>query len=203
MVKTLALIGLLAATLPPHAAAQGRDSKYVAGIRSGLLVGTMNLSGIDPAFADLEADGPKGAHISGYFLMTRVRQHLWVGIETLVSNSDKTAPTTMNYQAAGPVIELTYGERWFISVGMHAGGLIVNAMARQGAATSEGATSGSFYKGEGLFVAPQVDIGFRFGRSEMGLFVKQVNVFGEADRGGMSEFGSRFIGVRLAVGLKD
>jgi hypothetical protein len=81
------------------------------------------------------------------------------------------------------------------------GGLIVNAMARQGAAPSEGAATGSFYKGNGLFVAPSVDIGYRFRRSELGLFAKQVSLFGEKERGGISEFGSTFVGLRFAVGL--
>jgi hypothetical protein len=49
----------------------------------------------------------------------------------------------MNYQAAGPVVEVAYGDTWFISGGVHAGGLVVNAMSRQGASPSEGATAGS------------------------------------------------------------
>jgi hypothetical protein len=81
------------------------------------------------------------------------------------------------------------------------GGLIVNAMAREGSAPSEGATAGSFYKGNGLFVAPSVDIGYRFRRSEVGLFVKQVSILGEEERGGISDFGARFVGLRFAVGL--
>lgn len=107
----------------------------------------------------------------------------------------------MNYQAAGPVIELSYGDRWFVSGGVHAGGLIVNAMVRQGAALSEGATTGSYFKGNGLFVAPTIDVGRRLGRSEAGLFVKRVNTFGEKARGGLSAFSATFVGVRLAVGL--
>jgi hypothetical protein len=107
----------------------------------------------------------------------------------------------MNYQAAGPVVELSYGARWFISGGVHAGGLVVNAMARQGPAPSEGASSGSFFKGEGLFLSPYADLGYRFRRSELGVFIKQVNIFGEAERGGISDFGSTFVGLRFAVGL--
>jgi hypothetical protein len=74
-------------------------------------------------------------------------------------------------------------------------------LARQGAVPSEGATEGSFYKGEGFFVAPTVDIGYRFRRSEVGLFAKRVNVFAEEARGGISEFSSTFVGLRFAIGL--
>jgi len=187
--------------LPTRSAAQDRDRKYVVGLRSALIVGTMELSGLDPALDDLGYDGLKGPHMSGFFLMYRVRPHLRIGVETLVSNSNKDAVTTMNYQAAGPVLELSYGESWFVSGGVHAGGLVVNAMARQGAAPSEGASSGSFYKGDGAFLAPYVDVGRRFGGRELGLFAKRVNIVGEKERGGISEFSSWFVGVRLAVGL--
>lgn len=201
MVKILVLIGILVATVSTSSAAQDRDRKYVVGVRSALITGTMELSGVDPAFDDLSPDGLTGPHMSGFFLLYKLRPHLRLGIETLVANSDQTEVTTMNYQAAGPVVELSYGASWFISGGVHAGGLIVNAMARQGPAPSEGASAGEFFKGEGLFVAPYVDIGYRFRRSELGLFVKQVNIFGETDRGGISDFGSTFVGLRFAFGL--
>ncbi len=201
MLKLIALIGIVAATIPSPSAAQDRDRKYEAGIRSALIVGTMDLSGLDPAFGDLGNEGAQGAYMSGFFLTYRLFPHLRVGVETLVANSDRSAATTMNYQAAGPVVELSYGSSWFISGGVHAGGLIVNAMARQGAEPAEGATTGSYFKGEGLFVAPYVDLGYRFRRTEVGLFLKQVDVFGERDRGGISEFGSTFAGVRFAIGL--
>jgi hypothetical protein len=201
VLKTLVLIGGLVATLPIHAAAQDRDRKYEVGIRSALIAGTMELSGLDPAFDDLGFDGPSGAHMSGFFFLYRVRTHLRIGVETLVANSDQNAVTTMNYQAAGPVVELSYGDSWFIAGGVHGGGLVVNAMARQGPAPSAGPSSGSFYKGAGGFLAPQVDIGHRFRRSELGVFMKQVNIFGEGDRGGLGGFSSSFVGVRFALGL--
>ena len=201
MLRTLVLIGILVSSVPAHAAAQNSDRKYVVGIRSALIVGTMELSGLDPAFDDLAADGPTGPHMSGFFFLFKVRPHLRIGVETLVTNSDQDAATTMNYQAAGPVLELSYGDSWFVSGGVHMGGLIVNAMARQGTAPSEGATAGSFYKGNGLFVAPSVDIGYRFRRTEVGLFAKQVSIFGEQERGGISDFSSTFVGLRFTVGL--
>jgi hypothetical protein len=201
VLKTSVLIGILVAALPTHAAAQNPDHKYEAGIRSGVIAGTMELSRVDPAFADLGFDGVKGPHISGFFFLYRVGPHLRVGVETLVSNSDQHAATTMNYQAAGPVVGLSYGQSWFIGGGVHVGGLVVNAMARQGSAPSQGASSGSFYKGEGGFVAPYVDIGRRFGRHELGMFAKPVKVFGESDRGGLNGFSAWFVGVRYAIGL--
>lgn len=201
MIRTLILIGLLAAALPAQAASQGSDRKSVAGIRSALIVGSMDLSGLDPAFADLAADGPEGPHMSGFFLLYKVRPHVRIGIETLVANSDQDAATTMNYQAAGPVVELSFGDAWFVSGGVHAGGVIVNAMSRPGAAPPEGATSGSYFKGNGAFVSPYADVGYRFRRSEAGLFVKQVSIFGEKERGGISDFSSTFVGLRFGVRL--
>lgn len=201
MVKNLVLLAILAAMLPTQAATQQQDRKYVAGIRSGLINGTMELSGLDPSFGDLAADGPDGPHMSGFFFMYKLRPYLRIGVETLVSSSDKNEVTSMNYQAAGPVIEASYGRTWFVSGGVHGGGLIVNAMARQGAAPTEGASTGTFYKGDGLFLAPYVDVGRRFGRYEVGVYMKQVNVFGEKDRGGLSDFSSSFVGLRFGVGL--
>jgi hypothetical protein len=201
VLRALVLTGILLASVSSQAAAQDSDPKFALGIRSALIMGSMDLSGLDPAFDDLAFDGLRGAHMSGFFLQYRVRPYLRIGVETLVANSDQNAATTMNYQAAGPVVELSYGESWFVSGGVHAGGLIVNAMARQGAAPSEGATAGSFYKGSGLFVAPTVDIGYRFRRSELGLFMKRVNISGEKERGGISDFSSTFVGLRLTVGL--
>ena len=201
MLKILAVIGMLLGIVSQTATAQDSDRRYVVGIRSALIVGTMDLSRLDPAFDDLEADGLTGPHMSGYFFLYKVRPYLRVGVETLVANSDQTAPTTMNYQAAGPVVELSYGKSWFVSGGVHVGAVIVNAMSRQGTAPGQGASQGSFFKGNGLFVAPTADVGYRFQRTEVGLFAKQVNIFGEAERGGISEFSSMFVGLRFAVGL--
>jgi len=201
VVRILILIGILMASVPTLATAQERDRKYVVGFRSALITGTMELSGLDSAFDDLPADGLKGPHMSGFFFLFKVRPHLFVGVETLVANSDQNEATTMNYQAAGPVVELSYGKSLFVSGGLHLGALIVNAMARQGAAPSQGASVGSFYKGNGLFVAPSVDIGYRYHRIEGGLFLKQVNIFGEEERGGISDFSSTFAGLRFGVVL--
>jgi hypothetical protein len=198
--RILAIIALIAVIAPTQAAAQN-SNKYTFGIRSGLITGTMTLSGLAPDFADLEPDGPTGPHMSGFFLTYKVRNNLRIGIETLVANSDQNAATSMNYQAAGPVVELSYGKTWFVSGGLHMGGLIVNAMTRQGAAPATGASTGSFYKGNGLFVAPSVDVGYRFRRTELSLYAKQVNISGETQRGGISDFSSTFAGLRFAIGL--
>ncbi|UCH79747.1 MAG: hypothetical protein JSW20_08285 [Nitrospiraceae bacterium] len=107
----------------------------------------------------------------------------------------------MNYQAAGPVAELSYGDPWSIAGGLHAGALIANAMARQGAAPSKGASSGTFFKGTGGFVSPYAGIGFRFNRNELRLFVKPVFTFGDSDRGGLSDFSAWFGGIRYAFTL--
>lgn len=199
--RTPILILFLVASVPIPAAAQGDDHKYVVGLRSGLITGTMALSGLDPVFGDLKPNGPEGPHMSGFVFLFKVRPHLRIGVETLVANSDQDLATTMNYQAAGPVLELSYGESWFVAGDVHMGGLIVNVMARQGEAPPKGATSGSFFKGNGLFIAPSADIGYRFRRLGVGLFVKRVNIFGEKERGGISDFSSTFVGVRLSAGF--
>jgi hypothetical protein len=41
----------------------------------------------------------------------------------------------------------------------------------------------------------------RFRRVGVGLSVKQVNIFGEKDRGGISHFSSTFVGLRVSVGF--
>ncbi len=201
VLRNLVLVGLIVLAFPAQAASQGSSRKYVAGIRSALIVGTMNLSRLDPAFDDLEADGPNGPHMSGFFLQYTVRPHVRVGVETLVASSDQNSVTTMNYQAAGPVVELTYGNSWFVSGGLHAGGLIVNAMSRPSAAAPRGATTGSYFKGNGVFVSPYADLGYRFRRGEVSAFVKRVGTSGEKARGGISNFGSTFAGLRVGVGL--
>lgn len=201
MMRTLVLIGILIASAPTEAAAQNRERHYVLGIRSALITGTMELSGLDPAFDNLEPDGAEGPHMSGFFFLVRVGSNLRLGVETLVANSDQNARTTMNYQAAGPVVEFSIGKTWFVTGGVHMGGLIVNAMSRQGATPTEGAVAGKYFKGDGLFVAPSVDLGYRTRLGEVGMFMKQVNVFGEKERGGISDFGSTFVGLRLAFGL--
>ena len=200
MLRTLVLAGLIVLAFPAQAASQ-ESSKYAAGIRSALIVGTMELSGLDPAFGDLAADGPTGPHMSGFYLHYTVRRHVRIGVETLVSSSDQNEATTMNYQAAGPVVEFSYGDSWIVSGGVHAGGLIVNAMSRPGAAAPQGATTGSYFKGNGVFFSPYADVGYRFRRYEVGVFVKQVGIYGEKARGGISDFSSTFTGLRFGIGL--
>lgn len=201
MIKRLVVLGFLMASLTKHAAAQGRDRTLVAGIRSGLISGPMKLSQLDAAFGDLANDGPSGPHMSGFFLLVSVRSHVRLGVETLVGNSDQEATTTMNYQAAGPVAEVTFGKKWFVSGGVHAGGVIVNAMSRDEATLASGATRGSYFKASGGFAAPYVDAGYRFRRSEIGGYIKRVEMFGAKDRGGLSPFSATFVGVRLGVRL--
>jgi hypothetical protein len=201
MIKRLVVLGFLMASLTQQMAAQGRDRTLVAGLRSGLISGPMKLSQLDAAFGDLANDGPSGPHMSGFFLLVPVRSHLRLGVETLVGNSDQKAATTMNYQAAGPVVDVTYGEKWFVSGGMHVGGVIVNAMARADAAPATGATRGSYFKANGGFVAPYIDAGYRYRRSEIGGYVKRVGMFGAKDRGGLSPFSATFVGVRLGIRL--
>jgi hypothetical protein len=52
-----------------------------------------------------------------------------------------------------------------------------------------------------MFFAPYVDAGYRYRRSEIGVFVKPVMVFGESNRGGLNDFSASFVGLRFALGL--
>lgn len=201
MIKRLVVLGVLMASVTRPTVAQGRDRSVVAGIRSGLISGSMPLSRVDGAFDDLANDGPSGPHMSGFYLLVKVRSHLRIGVETLVGNSDEEANTTMNYQAAGPVMELTYGDKWFVSGGVHAGGVIVNAMSRTGAQPASGATGGSYFKANGGFAAPYADVGYRLRRTELTLYMKRAAMFGAKDRGGLSPFSATFVGIRLGVRL--
>ena len=179
MVKAALWLGILSCGLTAQVKGQEFESKYTVGIRSAVIVGAMDLSMVDPAFDDLDFDGIAGPHISGVFFLYRLRPQLRIGFETLTANSDRDEITTMNYQAGGPVAELSYGGSWSIAGGVHLGGLIANVMARQGPPLSEGASSGSFYKGEGGFIAPFAAFGRRFNRNELRLFMKPVIVFGD------------------------
>jgi hypothetical protein len=195
----IASLALLVMGSSMTAAAQEKERRTVVGIRSGLIAGAMDLSTLDPAFAKLESDGPSGPHMSGFYLLVSVRSHVRVGIETLVSNADAHERTTMNYQAAGPVAEVRFGRRWFVSGGVHGGGVIVNAMSRPGSEPARGATVGSYFKGSGGFIAPYADAGRRFRRSEVSVYAKRVNMVGEQDRGGLSGFNATFVGLRLGI----
>lgn len=201
MRKHFVVLGFVMSGLTHAAAAQSRDRTIVAGIRSGLIAGPMKLSRLDADFGDLANDGPVGPHMSGFFLLVSARSHLRLGVETLVANSDQEATTTMNYQAAGPVVEVTYGDKWFVSGGVHAGGVIVNAMSRTDAPPTAGATRGSYFKANGGFAAPYADVGYRLRRGEMGLYVKRAAMFGAKDRGGLSPLSAAFIGARFGIRL--
>jgi hypothetical protein len=164
---------------------------------------TINLAGgfIDLGKRVLLVDADPQCNISAFFLMYKARPQLRIGVETLVASSDKHEGTTMNYQAAGPVVEVSGGTSWFVSGGVHGGGVIVNAMARQSAARAKGADAGFLFKGNGAFLAPYVDLGRRFQRYEVSVYVKQVRVFGEKERGGLSPFNASFAGLRFGIGL--
>ncbi len=199
MARAAFWLAILTCGLSTQLQGQVSESRYTVGVRSAVMVGTINLSRVDPAFGDLDFDGITGPHISGLFFQYAVRPHLRIGFETLVANSDEDRATTMNYQAGGPVAEMSYGDPWLLAGGVHLGGLIANAMARQGSPPPEGASSGSFYKGEGGFFSPFASFGRRFNRNELRLLVKPVVVFG--DGGGLSGFTAWFAGLSYGRAL--
>ncbi len=164
--------------LPTLATAQQAEKKFQIGMRSTMILGHMPLSDIDPTFDDLSASGGigKGAHHSGVFFLYTVRPYLRVGFETLVGNASEKEETTMDFQAAGAVLDLTYGNKLFVAGGIHAGPMIVDAMHRTGSASENKVQDGRFYKSAGLFFAPYVGVGTRIRSYEARVFVKSVNV---------------------------
>jgi hypothetical protein len=199
MARVAFWLAILTCGLSTELRGQGSESRYTIGMRSAVIVGTIDLSSVDSAFDDLDFDGITGPHISGLFFHYAVRPHLRIGFETLAANSDGDQVTTMNYQAGGPVVELSYGDSWLLGGGIHVGGLIANAMVRQGAPPPEGASSGSFYKGEGGFLSPFASFGRRFDRNELRLLLKPVVAFG--DGGDLSGFTAWFAGLSYGRAL--
>jgi hypothetical protein len=175
--------------------------RYQLGVRSGFILGNMKLTETDPMFGELGFDGMSGPHISGVYFLYSVTPSLRVGFETLAASSDKGESTTMNYQAAGPAVDLSTPDRLFVAAGLHGGAIIANAMHRQGEDTGGGAADGRFYKGTGFFLSPSAGVGIRFGKNELRVYGRVVRVFGDDRSDGMGGFSGTFGGVSYALGF--
>lgn len=175
------------------------EKKYQIGGRSAIISGKMKLSKINPAFDNLGANGTKGVHHSGLFFLYTVKPWLRVGFETLVGNTDENEKTTMNFQAAGPVADVSYGTKIFVAGGLHVGAMIANAMSRNGGASDTKVQTGTYFKSAGAFVAPYVGIGMHIKSYELRLFVKKIEVISTKDVDKIDAFSAPYYGVSYAV----
>ncbi len=192
---------LLAAVLIQTTVAEefdGKDRIYHIGMRSAILLGSMDLSKIDGDFDSLDSNGFTGPHHSGVFLAYDLNAHLRVGFETLAGNSDLKARTTMYFNCAGPVVELRYGGKVNMHGGLHAGAVIADAMTRQGVDEENGVREGKHYKSAGYFAAPYLGIGINSGSREISIFVKHTNFFAGGDFYALDAFDASYVGLGLS-----
>ena len=190
----LLLVGII--TSPVHAQ---KNKKFHIGQRSTMVLGSMNLSEIDPAFDDLTAKGGlgDGVHHSSVYFLYQIRPNLKVGFETLVGNSSEHEKTSMDFQAAGAVVEWTYGRSVFVAGGAQMGAMIVDALSRDDAYADERVAKGTFFKGGGPFIAPYVGIGKYFGAWEARLMLKSVFVGQVEDDAPMDAFSAHYAGISV------
>lgn len=195
----VAAILMLPVTL--RAGEKDKTRKYQIGGRSALILGEMPLSKIAPSFDDLSTAGLKGAHHSGLYFVQEIKPNVRFGLETLVGNSNEKAKTTMNFQGLGATANFIYGRKLFLSGGLHAGGIIVNAQQREGAASDNRAQSGTHFKSSGFFLAPFAGLGLRVRNKEISLFIKHVSLYASKAQGPLEAFNSLYAGLGYGVNL--
>ena len=172
-------------------------SKYQIGMRSTFITNTMQLSEINPAFDDLSRDGLKGAHHSSIYFLRSINSNFRIGFETLTGNSDVDAETSMDYQGGGLLLDFNYnlGRQFFVAGGIHAGGIIVDAVHRETEALGKNVQTGTFYKSEGVFLAPSVAIGVNVKRAEFRIVVKPLFMTAVEEGNDMNRFNSTYVGL--------
>jgi hypothetical protein len=176
-----------------------KNYQYQVGIHSMLVNGSMELSKIDPSFNDLSSDGIGGPHHSSLYLLRTVNEYLRIGVETLVGNSENKNSTTMNFQGAGVLFDISQGDKYFVNGGLHAGGVIVNVMSHSnGTAADNGVNSGIHYKDTGLFVAPYFGVGINFGKHELSLITKWI-FMSEGNNDDIDAFNAQYTGIGLGM----
>ena len=199
--KTKHIITLLMFCLMPVVLLAGgnKEKKYQFGLRSAIITGGLQLSEINPAFDNLSSDGLKGAHHSSIYFLRSIKPWLRVGLETLTGNSKVNAETSMDFQGAGLLLDFIFGEKFFVAGGVHAGGIIVDAVHKETAASGENVETGTFYKSEGVFLAPYAAIGINIKASEFRFFVKPVFMTSAEKANNLDGFNSTSVG--LSYGL--
>jgi len=83
----------------------------------------------------------------------------------------------MDFQAAGPFLELIYGEKWFVAGGFHAGAVITDVLQRSGDYSETKVQNGLHFKSSGYFLAPYISAGIYVKSSELRIYVKHVCMF--------------------------
>lgn len=179
-------------------------SNYQIGMRSTFITNTMQLSKLNPAFDDLSRDGLKGAHHSSIYFLRSINPHFRIGFETLTGNSDVDAETSMDFQGGGLLLDFHYnlGRQFFVAGGIHAGGILVDAVHRETEASGKSVQTGTFYKSEGVFLAPSVAIGVNVKRVEFRIVVKPLFMTAVEEGNDMNRFNSTYVGLSHGWNLK-
>lgn len=167
-------------------------------IRQALMASHMSLSKINPAFNDLSPDGLKGAHQSSLYFLRRITPHFAVGVETLTGNSDAKANTSMDFQGVGLLFDFVGGRKYFVAGGVHAGGVLVDAMQKETPASGKYVESGTFFKSDGYFFAPYAGVGLNLRNFELRILAKSVLMAGA---GKMNAFNSTYVGLSFGWNL--
>ncbi|MFQ5630532.1 MAG: hypothetical protein ACE5I1_17300 [bacterium] len=127
--------------------------------------------------------------------MYKLKPYFLIGFGTLVGNSDEKAETTVDFQAAGVVLDFVYGKKLFAAGGFHLGAIIADVLHKQAEADGEKVHSGTFYKSSGLFLAPHVSVGINRKSHEFRLIFKPVFVFASEDQNKIDGFNASYLGV--------
>lgn len=176
-------------------AQRANDWTYQIGGRSTFMATTMHLSRLGGGFRDLPPGGKRLAHSSSLFFVMPRGPHLRLGVETLVGNTYGDSDTGIMYQAAGIIAEYQTRGVWFIAFGAQGGAMIANATQPRNADDASQVRDGSYYKGNGLFVAPSLGVGRTSARVEFRVLLKPVlHIPGSA---GLYAFNSTYLGVSL------
>lgn len=183
------------------AAAQEDDRDgggFAIGLRSTVVIGHMNLSQLNPQFSDLraESDIRKGAHHSSLYIVKHLKPWLSVGIESVVGNSDEDGATTMDFQGAGPLVQVKYGRKLHVAGGLNLGAVIVDAMTKRDSLDNR-VHEGVNYKSSGLYAAPYLGIGYSFDELDAMLFLKPMYVFNLEEKQEIEAFSANYVGISL------
>lgn len=190
-----AFVVVEALCLTPARAQRSDDWTYQIGGRTTFMVTTMHLSRLGDGFGNLPPGGKRLAHSSSLFFLMPRGPHMRLGVETLVGNTYGDSDTGIMYQAAGVIAEYQTRGAWFVALGAQGGAMIANATEPRNADDASQVRDGSYYKGNGLFVAPSLAVGRTSQRVELRVLLKPVlHIPGSA---GLDAFNSTYIGVSL------
>lgn len=184
----------------PHRliAQSGGDWSYQIGARTTFMATTMELSSLGMGFRDLPPGGSRLAHSSSLFLLWPRGRHLRLGVENLVGNSYGNTDTGIQFQAIGITAEYQTTRLSFAVLGFQGGAMIASA-TQPGSEVGDPARAqaGTHYKGSGLFIAPYIGVGRRFGRRAVSIVAKQVMHLDQSSL--LDSFDAAYVGLSLGL----